>query len=355
MTVFVIIPSFKPTGPIRGAIALCNFLSNKMSVVIVPLKASSESQGLFINKAVRILELSAHSNWIDKYKEYCREIRAAQKIGRVVSLSMCFSADFFNTLFRKKVTIVSSVRGNLIENYRFDSGFMGYLKAYFHYMLLRRFAAVVAMSDIMKEQLQSFGIRKISVIPNFIDETYLETFRVNHILSDCVGIVFLGSLSRRKRPELLIDIFKKINAVKNKAILHLIGDGPLRSNLADMLRSTSVESSVKFHGQIDRPYEILQSADVMVLPSESEGISRAVMEAMFFGIPCILRNVDANSELIDSKERGYLFENDADLAILLSDIVDKRKLLGRKNHSILSERFSLTYCGNKYLGLLKDV
>ena len=62
----------------------------------------------------------------------------------------------------------------------------------------------------------------------------------------------------------------------------------------------------------------------MCLPSYSEGMSRAVLEALSLGIPCVLRNVKANSELIKDKENGILFNNTTDLYVSLNKALKKK-------------------------------
>jgi glycosyltransferase involved in cell wall biosynthesis len=56
----------------------------------------------------------------------------------------------------------------------------------------------------------------------------------------------------------------------------------------------------------------------MVLPSESEGIPRAVLESLFFGVPCILRDVDGHSEVIKNGINGECFEDDNNLVDVMA-------------------------------------
>ena len=51
----------------------------------------------------------------------------------------------------------------------------------------------------------------------------------------------------------------------------------------------------------------------MVLPSFSEGVSRSALEALFLGVPCVLRDVDGASELIHDGINGYLFNENSEL------------------------------------------
>ena len=57
----------------------------------------------------------------------------------------------------------------------------------------------------------------------------------------------------------------------------------------------------------------MKNANIFVLPSLSEGISRASLESLFIGLPCVLRDIDSNSDLIKSNINGFLFKRDNEL------------------------------------------
>ena len=81
--------------------------------------------------------------------------------------------------------------------------------------------------------------------------------------------------------------------------------------------------------------------DCLVLPSLTEGVSRASLEALYLGVPCVMRNVDGNSELIKEGENGVLFDSDEQLssAMIKCATIGKRWTLKRPN--LLPEPFSL--------------
>ena len=80
------------------------------------------------------------------------------------------------------------------------------------------------------------------------------------------------------------------------------------------------------------PYSLLGRADAFVLPSLSEGISRAALEALHLGVPCILRNVDGNQELITPRVNGELFNNNPQVLPILTKMIEKPL---RVTHSLL--------------------
>ncbi len=69
--------------------------------------------------------------------------------------------------------------------------------------------------------------------------------------------------------------------------LHLIGDGPLRSELEKLAIELGVADQVVFHGYIDNPFPLLSQAQLFVLPSLYEGLPNALLEAMACEVPTL--------------------------------------------------------------------
>lgn len=321
-SLFVVVPSMQPTGPVKGAVALCNGMANHIPVTLVPLKPS-RLQVSGIDDRVQVSNLANCSGWHNKYRQYSRLLSAAGNRDRIVSLSMCLPADAFNAAFRHRAGIISSVRGNLFSNYRHDFGRAGPVLAQAHYALLRAFDHVLAMSDAMHQQLRSLGLRNVRTIRNFVDENYLRRFRSNHPHQTTrTRLLFVGSLSSRKRPDLLIGALRGLRDKNIDCELLFVGDGPLRPSLEQQAISAGLQDRVQFRGNIDDPFDVIQSAHLAVMPSESEGISRAMLESLYFGLPCVARRVDANEELINSSN-GICFNKDEELGDAIETAINR--------------------------------
>jgi glycosyltransferase involved in cell wall biosynthesis len=338
---FIVVPSLAATGPVKGAIALANGLAERFDVTLIALKAAGD----VVRPVDEVSVLSlARFSWPRRWWVLRQLLRSAAEKPTVVSL--CFSADFMMRTLRPYARIVSSVRGNLAANYRFDYGWKGGVLAWLHYRILRGFDRVVAMSKAMEAQLRGLGIERVAVIPNFIEESDLAARASREKKRPEVGFAFVGSLSTRKRPELLLESLARIPGDHWR--LELVGDGPLRPRLE---KGAPRPAQIVFHGQVTAPWSVLEDADFLVLPSESEGISRAVLEALYLGIPCILRDVEAASEVIEHGKNGYLFRNDAELAGLLESIVEGRLSLKREG-SLLPEKFRQSSCVTRFAEII---
>jgi glycosyltransferase involved in cell wall biosynthesis len=163
--------------------------------------------------------------------------------------------------------------------------------------------------------------------------------------------VFVGSLSVRKQPELVISAVEKLSDMDVQ--LDVLGDGPLREKLSGVVRSKGLQGRVRLHGQVADPYPVVSIADALVLPSRSEGVSRASLEALYLGVPCVLRHVDGNSELLGTYEAGALFARDDDLAAaMLKAATHARGRAARA--SLLPEEFRQDVAAIQYLNLLEQ-
>ena len=173
---------------------------------------------------------------------------------------------------------------------------------------------VTAVSRFLKEKtLTNYNIsKKIEVIPNFIDTEVLKPkengcFRKNLATKGEKIIVHTSNFRQVKRVSDTIRILEKvIKEVPAKLIL--VGDGPDRSECERLCRELKLCDQVKFLGKQDGLVEILNSADLFLIPSQSESFGLAALEAMACGIPVVSSSVGGLPELIRHNETGFIAE-----------------------------------------------
>lgn len=95
-------------------------------------------------------------------------------------------------------------------------------------------------------------------------------------------------------------------AMRARLRLAVVGEGPLRNEIADVLRAANVLDLAWLPGAREDIAQILRSFDVFVLPSLAEGISNTILEAMASGLPVIATDVGGNAELIEASRTGEL-------------------------------------------------
>ena len=173
---------------------------------------------------------------------------------------------------------------------------------------------VTAVSRFLKEKtLTNYHIEKdIEVIHNFIDtELYKPVCNCQfkeHAAPNGEKILMHTSNFRKvKRVQDTIHILSKVKEAL-PAKLVLIGDGPERSECERIARELKLEKDVIFLGKQDGINEILSTADIFLLPSQSESFGLAALEAMACGIPVISSSVGGIPELVIHNETGYIAE-----------------------------------------------
>ncbi|MFZ5504358.1 MAG: TIGR03088 family PEP-CTERM/XrtA system glycosyltransferase [Pseudomonadota bacterium] len=111
-----------------------------------------------------------------------------------------------------------------------------------------------------------------------------------------VALLEAAALLRARRPELA----ERIRLV-------LVGDGPLREELARHVQAKMLETTTWFAGATERVPEWMRALDVFVLPSLNEGISNTLLEAMATGAPVLASAVGGNPELLEDGVAGHTF------------------------------------------------
>lgn len=116
----------------------------------------------------------------------------------------------------------------------------------------------------------------------------------------------VGRLVAVKNHAALLALLPQLLAMHPGLQLLLIGDGPLRDALADQAASLDVAAQVRLLGNRDDVAELLPALDVFVLPSHSEGLSIALLEACRAALPIVATDVGGNAEVVDDGQTGLL-------------------------------------------------
>ena len=173
---------------------------------------------------------------------------------------------------------------------------------------------LVAVSENTLGQAVREGVRvdRIIVIPNGV--TPLNTLSIDRPaarkslgLSEIdIFLLSIGRLTYQKGHEYFIQAMSKVVRHFPNVKAGICGDGPLRAQLESQILRLGLSDSMKLLGAWDDISPILASADIFILPSRWEGISRALMEAMAAGIPVIATRVDGTKNLVTDGINGLL-------------------------------------------------
>lgn len=152
----------------------------------------------------------------------------------------------------------------------------------------------VAVSEFTKRRLINFlhlEDEKVSVIPNGVEYQKFCSGSENKVWG---RIIYVGRIVPHKHVEMLVDAFRRVKEKAPEAELHIVGSGPclpLIKGQASKIKDCCV------HGFLpeDKMLDLLRSAWLFVLPSEREGSSIAVLEAMAAGLPFVTSDYSDNA------------------------------------------------------------
>ena len=134
------------------------------------------------------------------------------------------------------------------------------------------------------------------------------------------------------RPEkglpVLLDAFARVRGGRSNVKLVFVGSGPMKDELDAAAKHLGVAADVVFQPAVADVVRWLHAMDIFVLPSRSEAMSNALMEAMACGVASVASNVGGNPELVREGETGLLFPSeDAEaLTVQLRRLVDDTQL-----------------------------
>ncbi len=160
-------------------------------------------------------------------------------------------------------------------------------------------------------------------------------------------ILTVGRLAAQKGYFYLIDAISMLNRQHNDLMFVVLGEGKLHNKLLSYARKKGVSGSIHFEGFVDNVVPYLKGCDLFVLPSLYEGMPNAAMEAMSYGIPVILTNVNGARELIPDEGKGILIppcdpEAIAQAVIRLKDDPDLRRRLGEEARRHIMANFPVS-------------
>lgn len=160
------------------------------------------------------------------------------------------------------------------------------------------------------------------------------------IENDTFIIVSTGMLTQRKGFHILIEAISLLpDDLKKNLELHIVGEGREESMLKQLVKDLNLEANVFFDGFSHEPTKFLSRANLFALISGNEGISNAIIEAMYAGVPVLTTNAGGASEFIKHQENGYLAVRKAeDVSGILKEIL----LMNKKDLAWIGQKGQIT-------------
>lgn len=206
----------------------------------------------------------------------------------------------------------------------------------------------VAVTEPAAEALRArMGLERIKVIPHCAEEVFYEAAKEKLVVeAEPLRLLYVGEISQKKGLPQLLDLFATLPM--NRFTLSIVGDGPLRDDVAAATRSLE---GAEFLGPVagrQRMAELMSQHDVLVVPSQrtkgwEELFGMVIVEAMAAGLVVVASNHVGPHGILSADLPETLFD-ETDLAGMaaflrrLADDSDYRSDVSRRSRAV-----ALTY------------
>jgi glycosyltransferase involved in cell wall biosynthesis len=242
-------------------------------------------------------------------------------------------------------------------------------------LALKHADAVIAISAQIHEMLLKHGVRadRIVSIPNGINLKVCRPLGTAEkaalraqlgLPADRTLVLYSGRLSRAKGVRMLVDAWPKVVVKHPQLHLVVVGSGggsfdDCETEVKELVRERGLTSQVTFVDETPAVVSYLQAADLWVFPTEYEGFSLALAEAMGCALPVLATTVGAAPQLIQHGENGFLFPPLDEKALI--DVMDeamrereKWPLIGAAARAAVAP-YDLDIIADQYAGLCQQL
>lgn len=213
---------------------------------------------------------------------------------------------------------------------------------------------------------QKYTPEKVHLVCNGVDSSFFAPdeqqrarerknrgFEPEHIVFCCVA-----RLSKEKNHLLLLRAFAAVSAKNPKIRLLIVGDGPENANLRRFVRKQGLEGLILFTGALTDVRPCLCAADVFILPSRTESLPLALLEACACGLPCLVSKTGDMPLVVEHGQSGFVF-NPTDAVVLgalmaeMAQNSELRKKMGKMARTRTEQKYPPTE--SKYLQLYQKM
>lgn len=217
---------------------------------------------------------------------------------------------------------------------------------------------IITVSSFTRELAkQSYPGIEPDLIFNGVDT---EVIKPDHLeVHDPIQIVFAGRFMEQKNPLLIIEVLNQLKVLRWHCVM--MGDGPLKPVVEQKIKEYGLQDRFTLPGWIN-PEQVIatyQASDILFMPSRSEGLPVAGVQAIAMGLVPVLSNVGGCPDLVNQNENGFLIPSD-DIAAFTKAIqtllADQALLLRFKEKScMLAKKFDLKHIVAQYETVMKEI
>jgi glycosyltransferase involved in cell wall biosynthesis len=363
----ILIPSLTSGGAERVATDLANFWSDKGWTVTILTIADNEDDFYPLDQRIKRTTIGLPNNGsslasllLNNFKRVTaiRQVLVREK--PVVTISFMEVA---NCLLAVASIGLAGVNIGTQHNHPPKMSIPSHLD-WLRKRVYSKLDAVTALTQKTADHLAHTVGGNIHVIPNFINYplvTKASSISASVYKDKFAHIVLaVGSLTYQKGFSRLIDCFSNLASTYIDWCLVIVGEGKLRCDLEEQIRSHNLDKQVFLPGRTGNVADFYKEADIFAFSSHYEGFGLVLAEAMTYGVPAVSFDCDTGpSEIITNNQDGLLIPQDDAIAFTegLKRLIDNeglRKELG-KNATRIREKFSPERVGELWDKLFSEL
>ncbi len=192
--------------------------------------------------------------------------------------------------------------------------------------------------------------------------TKIELRKKLNLPIDKVLLLFVGRFVERKRTDFLLNVWRQLTHIYDKAFLVIVGSGmgqhdSNEEKIINIIKHCSNLVHRKFGPSLN-PSEYYRACDILILPSNREGQPNVLLEAMACGIPVIGSDIPGIIELLHNKKNGLIFSvnNSKELSETIEELVENKELrinLGKEGRKLILRTKNIMYVADQYIKTYK--
>jgi len=213
---------------------------------------------------------------------------------------------------------------------------------------------VVVSRQIQNQNKFYLPAQKTVVIENGVDYQWLNERAQERVIKKDPHHFIIGTVGRLasvKNQRLLLQLIARLNKIFPQVRLVIIGYGELHDELIQQAHELEIEDKITIiFGEATFYYSLF---DIFILPSFTEGLSIALLEAMSFAKPVLVAHNQKEHDIIVDNSNGYLFRPD-DIDLLekrVISLINDKKLrfrLAKEAFITIKSNFSVIEMTKKY-------
>ena len=242
-------------------------------------------------------------------------IRIGRKILRdkidIITTQNVFETGIVGWVLSRKTNIKfhMQIHTDILSPYYYRGVFMNKIRVIMSKILIKYADSVRVVSNRIKNSLQEFVSKSISitVLPIFAKMDEIENFEAKYDLHDLYPqfdtiILMISRLEPEKNIQMGIDAMGKVLEKYPKTGLVIAGSGSERGKLEKRIVRNNLQSNVVFTGWLDEVFSGFKTADVFSLTSDYEGYAMTLVEAAVSGTPIVTTNVGLVGDILKNNE-----------------------------------------------------